>query len=374
MADYVLRCKSCNKTYGKDFRYFKCSCGGVLEVLIDVHTVKLVFEDRGGGILRYRSLLPDLSGYVTLGEGRTPNISTSLSNLTLHFKLEYLNPTGSFKDRGSALAVSKAIDLGVNEVLEDSSGNTGISISAYAARAGIRARIYVPSDIPLGKYLLIKSFGAEVVKAGTRDEASRRVLNDLSDNNYYIGHTWNPYFIEGTKTFAYEIYEELGKVDYVITPVASGTLLLGIWKGFTELMDLGLVSSPPKLIGVQACGYDSLSKHLDNAIRPKCEGPTSLADAIRLTNAPRLPYMAEAIKKSGGFLVVVNDDEIINSLKELYRMGFAVEPTSAAAYAAFKLVKNELSGNVVIPLTGSGLKYLGGVESPLYKVFISGSA
>ncbi|MEM0453731.1 MAG: threonine synthase [Sulfolobales archaeon] len=374
MVNYTLRCKSCGRTYSREFKYFKCFCGGVLEVLIDINSLKWSPIKEARSILRYSSLLPDLSRYISLGEGGTPKVSMTLDNINLYFKLEYLNPTGSFKDRGSALAVSKAVDLGVDEVLEDSSGNTGISISAYAARAGIKARIYVPSDIPLGKYLLIKSFGAEVVKAGTRDEASRKVLNGLSDKNYYIGHTWNPYFIEGTKTFAYEVYEELGNVDCIITPVASGTLLLGIWKGFNELLGLGLISSLPKIVGVQACGYDSLSKHLNNVVATECRGSTSLADAIRLTNAPRLPYIAEAIKKSGGFLVVINDEEIVNSLKELYRMGFAVEPTSAAAYAAFKLIKKELSGKVVIPLTGSGLKYLGGMDSPLYKVFVSESS
>ncbi len=372
MANYLVRCRQCGKIFGKEYKLFKCSCGGVLEVLIDIMNSKWSVGKDAEGIFRYSSLLPDLPQQISLGEGKTPILAKSSDGLTFYFKLEYLNPTGSFKDRGSAIAVSKAVELGVSEVLEDSSGNTGISISAYAARAGIKARIYVPSDIPLGKYLLIKSFGAEVVRAGTRDEASRKVLSDLSDEGYYIGHTWNPYFIEGTKTFAYEVYEVLKSVDYVITPVASGTLLLGVWKGFNELVELGLTSSTPKLVGVQACGYDSLNNYLSNVITTECVEPTSLADAIRLTNAPRLPYIADAIRRSEGFLAVVNDELIIKALKELYGMGLAVEPTSAAAYAAFKLVRKELSGKVLIPLTGSGLKYVGGVESPLYKVFVSG--
>lgn len=371
MANYVIKCKLCGKVYGKGYRSFRCSCGGVLEVLIDLRSSKWFVDKDVGGVFRYSQLLPDLFNHVSLGEGLTPTVVRSLGNHSLYFKLEYLNPTGSFKDRGSAVAVSKAVDLGVDEVLEDSSGNTGISIAAYAACAGIKARIYVPSDIPVGKYLLIKSFGAEVVRAGSRDEASRKVLSDLSDRGYYIGHTWNPYFVEGTKTFAYEVYEELKSVDYVITPVASGTLLLGIWKGFNELAELGLTSTTPKLVGVQACGYDSLNHYLNDVRTAGCVSPTSLADAIRLTNAPRLPYIAEAIRKSGGFLVVVSDELIVDALKDLYRMGFAVEPTSAAAYAAFKLVRRELGGRVLIPLTGSGLKYLGSTESPLYKVFVS---
>ncbi len=373
MANYVIKCKQCGRTYGKEYKLFKCSCGGVLEVLIDRGELKWSVTKDAPGIFRYSSLLPDLSKYVSLGEGRTPTVVRSMHNTSLLFKLEYLNPTGSFKDRGSAVSVSKAVDLRVDEVLEDSSGNTGISISAYAACAGIKACIYVPSDIPLGKYLLIKSFGAEVIKAGTRDEASRRVLNELSGSRYYIGHTWNPYFIEGTKTFAYEVYEELQSVDYVITPVASGTLLLGIWKGFNELLELGLITSIPKLVGVQACGYDSLSNYLEDVRKSECVQPTTLADAIRLTHAPRAPYIAEAIKKSGGFSVVVNDELIVEAIKDLYRMGFAVEPTSAAAYAAFKLVRKELGGKVLIPMTGSGLKYLGSVESPLYRVFADGA-
>jgi threonine synthase len=372
MADYVVRCRVCGRTYGRGYRFFRCLCGGVLEVLVDLEGVSWGVDERALGIFRYSALLPSLSRYVSLGEGRTPTIKRVVDGVEVYFKLEYLNPTGSFKDRGSALAVSKASELGVTEVLEDSSGNTGISIAAYAACAGIKARIYVPSDIPVGKYVLIKSFGAEVIKAGSRDEASRQVLRDLGEGNYYIGHTWNPYFIEGTKTIAFEVYEGLRSVDYVITPVASGTLLLGFWKGFNELLKLGLITSIPKLVGVQACGYDSLSRFVGRVVRSECREGTVLADAIRLTNAPRLPYIAEAIVRSGGYLVVVNDDLIVDALKDLFRMGFTVEPTSAAAYAAFKLVKKELSGKVLIPLTGSGLKYVGGIESPLYKVFVGG--
>lgn len=370
MANYILKCKWCGREYGREYNFFRCSCGGVLEVVLDLSDVSELTSDGELGIFRYSPLLPSLTKKVSLGEGLTGTVETTHDMLRVIFKLEYLNPTGSFKDRGSALAISKALELGVTEVLEDSSGNTGISIAAYAARAGIKASIYVPNDIPLGKYVLIKSFGARVVKAGSRDEASKKVLEDLSEGKYYIGHTWNPYFIEGTKTAAFEIYERYKNVDYVIVPVASGTLLLGLWKGFNELVDLNLLDSPPKLVAVQACGYDSLSKYLNNVVRVECREPTALADAIRLTNVPRLPYITEAIKRSGGFLVVVNDDMIIDSIKELFRLGFAIEPTSAAAYAAFKLVRRELSGSIVIPLTGSGLKYVGGYDSPLYRVLL----
>lgn len=373
MTNYVLKCRSCGREYSGDYRLFKCLCGGVLDVVLDLSGVKELTCKGNLGIFRYSPLLPSISKQVTLGEGLTPTLKLSLGGIDVYFKLEYLNPTGSFKDRGSALAVSKALELSVSEVLEDSSGNTGISIAAYAGRAGIKASIYVPSDIPLGKYLLIKAFGANVIKAGSRDDASRKALNDLTDGKYYIGHTWNPYFVEGTKTVAFEVYEFLGGVDYVILPVASGTLLLGMWKGFNELLNLGLINEVPKLIAVQACGYDSLSKYLNDIVRTECTEPTTLADAIRLTKAPRLPYMAEAISKSGGRLVIINDYHIIKAIKDLFSLGFAVEPTSAAAYAAFKLIRDELSGKVLIPLTGSGLKYVGSYDSPLYKVFISES-
>lgn len=372
MVNYSVVCRKCGRVYGSDFRGFRCSCGGVLEVVVDLSEVKSITVGGLRGVFRYAPLLPKLGKHISLGEGGTPVISAEKYGLSIFFKLEYLNPTGSFKDRGSAVAVSKALELGVNEVLEDSSGNTGISIAAYAAYAGIKAHIYVPSDIPLGKYRLIKSFGANVVKAGSRDEASELVLKNIKEGSYYIGHTWNPYFIEGTKTLAYEVFEELPKIDYVIMPVASGSLLLGFWKGFNELMRLGLVSDVPKLVAVQACGYESLKKYLSNVVSVECRGYTALADAIRLTNAPRLPYIAEAITNSGGYVVVVNDELIKWAVKELYRMGLVVEPTSAAAYAALKLVRGDLSGRVLIPLTGSGLKYIADPASGLYGVFEDG--
>lgn len=194
-------------------------------------------------------------------------------------KLEYLNPTGSFKDRGgSAVAVSKAVELGAKLVIEDSSGNAGISVAAYAAATGIRARIYVPRDAPEGKKSLIRSLGAELIEAPSRAEAGRMAIESLRDGEAYLGHTWNPWFLQGTKTMAYELLDQLGHVpDAVVLPVSAGTLLLGLWIGFNELRSIGLVSRVPRLYAVQPQGFASLYEKIHGSTAGE---PTRIADAL----------------------------------------------------------------------------------------------
>jgi threonine synthase len=298
------------------------------------------------------TLLPRIKPQVTLGEGKTPTLRFK-NNILL--KLEYLNPTGSFKDRGASLAISRALSLGKKIVIEDSSGNAGLAVSAYSARAGIKAFIYVPSDIPEGKYRLIKAFGAEVIKAGTRNEAHEKALKDK--RGYYIGHTINPFFIEGMKDFFLEILKDVDLLGALFIPVASGSLLLGVWKAINELLELGLIEKIPALITVQACGYSTLDKYVETHYL-ECTEPSKIADALRLTIVPRIQQIAEAVRKSNGFNVVIGDKEALKALKTLYSNGFAPEPSSSLAFAAAIRYSSEFDGNIIVPLTGSGLKYL----------------
>ncbi len=271
-----------------------------------------------------------------------------------------MNPTGSFKDRGSAVAVSRALELGVKAVVEDSSGNAGISVAAYAAAAGVKARIYVPKDAPEGKKNLIRSLGAELIEVQSRDEASRMAIESVGPGEAYIGHAWNPWFLQGTKTLAYELLDQLGHVpDAVVLPVSAGTLLLGLWIGFNELLNLGLINRVPRLYAVQAQGFASLYERMHgNYIRE----PTKLADALRVYNPPRIEQMVNAIRESNGDALVITDDELLQSWKSLLRRGFIIEPSSAIALSGYmKLLSNnhiDKDEETVIVLTGSGLKYI----------------
>ncbi len=358
MARYYIHCPYCGLEYPYHFKGFKCErCGKPLSVNIEVN-VEMFKYIKGRGVWRYRPFLPEFKiEPISLGEGGTPIIERRYGNVKVFYKLDYLNPTGSFKDRGSTVAITRALELGVKRIFEDSSGNTGISVSAYGAIAGLEVRIYVPRDAPKGKLAIMELFGAKIVKAGSRNEAARKVLEDLGPEDYYIGHTWNPFFIEGTKTLAYEVYEEVKSIEEVIVPVASGSNLLGIYKGFKELLNMGLIDHLPRLIAVQVEGYAPVYEAFTGRKAP-CKEPSKLADALRLTIIPRLYEIVRALKETKGDVIVVSDNEIIQALRRLYKMGFTVEPTSAVVQVALeKMTKEkELNGPTLAVLTGSGLK------------------
>jgi len=345
-----LVCWKCGRTYEYSPGLYRCvSCG---EYLLVKHELK------AEGLSEVNTLVDAELRRVSLGEGRTPVIRFE----GVYLKLESLNPTGSFKDRGAASAVSEAVFRRCSTIVEDSSGNAGISFSAYAGYAGLKAKIYVPADAPLGKRRLIRALGATIVEAPSRDEAARLAVND--SEGCYVGHRVNPYFLEGVKDLALELVRDFKRVDYVVSPLASGTLVIGLWKGYVELLKAGLVEDMPKIVAVQACGYDSLRKY----VRPHydvCRSKAVLPDGIRLTDAPRLEHVAKILSETGGYYVVLDDEVVKPYIKELWGRGVLAEPTSAYGYAAAKLLIKEglMDGVVVVPITGNGVKHVvGGLE------------
>jgi len=199
--------------------------------------------------------------------------------------------------------------------------------------------------------------GGVVVEALNRGEAAKRVLEYI-DSRYYVAHTWSFFYVLGSSTIAYEVFEEYNVPDYIIAPIGSGGLLLGLLKGFEYLSELGIADHVPIPIGVQ--GYSVQPVYRTLYSREEAGEDSSLADGIMVPNPPRLAEIAESIKRAGGRVVLVNNAEIARALRELYSMGFIVEPTSASAYAAYLKVRDGLDqGTVLIPLTGSGLKTLG---------------
>jgi len=283
-----------------------------------------------------------------LGEGKTPVVERSFEKSKVVLKLEYLNPSGSFKDRGSAPSVWLAKKLGYKCVVEDSSGNTGLSVAMYSAYLGLKAHIVVPKGAGKSKKILLKSLGVELIETETRDEAYK-IAARMSDTCFYVAHAYSPIFIEGMKTIAYEL-KDYGDWSFIV-PVSSGTLLLGLYKGFKEL------SLKPRIYAVQASEAASLRGRVK--VLAEVGGKTSkLADALVLKNPPRIDSMAKAIASSGGGVIIVGDDAIKSATKELLLMGFIVEPSSAAAWAGFKVLKAlGINDDFVIPLTGNGLKY-----------------
>jgi threonine synthase len=277
-------------------------------------------------------------------------------------KQDQLFASGSYKDRGASVLISKVADLGIREVVEDSSGNAGCAIAAYCARAGIECAIYVPLATSPGKVAQIEGYGAQVHRIpGSRENTARAVLA-AAQTTYYASHSWNPFFFHGTKTFAFEVWEQLGwrAPDTVILPVGNGTLLLGAAIGFRELWDEGLIDALPKLVAVQAKACAPLAEAWRAGSGPEPPGDRggTIAEGIAIAEPIRGRQVIEAVRESGGEFVTVDEAQIKVSLREMCSRGFYIEPTSAATTAGVKAYVSRAAPDEVIVsvLTGHGLK------------------
>jgi threonine synthase len=276
-----------------------------------------------------------------------------------------LFPTGSYKDRGATVLVSKAKELGVTRVVEDSSGNAGCAIAAYCAKAGMECHIYVPENTSPGKLTQIRAYGARLHRIpGTREDTARATLA-AAEGTFYASHVWNPFFFQGTKTFAYEVWEQLDDKapDAVILPTGNGTLLIGAYLGFRDLLRQNLIPALPRFIAVQAENCAPLLPAFER-LHPGTAAPVptvvnaTMAEGIAIAEPRRLQQMIGILNETGGEVVTVTEQEIEEAWVELGRRGFYVEPTSAVVLAAFKK-RPSLPGEVVLaPLTGHGLKAL----------------
>ncbi len=355
-------CSSCERLYPLSTMQWRCSCGGYF----NVHRTRAFNPARIHreifSLWRYREMLPEIREVVSMGEGLTPLVEAEWEGMPVHFKLEYLAPTGSFKDRGTAVLVSFLKSMGVKEVVEDSSGNAGASLAAYAARAGIRARIFVPSHASPAKKIQIALYGAELVEVeGPREGSARAVQEEAEKGYYYASHYYNPLILEGMKTAAYEIWEQLGRApDAIVLPVGHGTLLLGLYRGFRDLLEAGLISSMPALYGAQARNCSPLFEAFRLGLEsvPEYIPTPTVAEGISIARPLRAKEILKAVRETGGGILTVDEDEILRARKELALKGFFAEPTSAVAAAALAYLCHLSGKTIVVPLTGNGLKSL----------------
>lgn len=360
----ALVCTACSNNYPLDTPVWRCECGALLDIEFEADIPIDSIRTRPPSMWRYREAIPlgRDDAIVTLGEGFTPLTEMEMHGRRVFVKHDYLFPTGSYKDRGASVLVSKARELGIKSIVEDSSGNAGAAIAAYAAHAGIACEIFVPESVADGKIAQIRSCGAVVRKIpGSREDTARAAL-DAAEGRYYAGHAWNPFFFQGTKTVAFELCEQLGwrAPDTVVVPVGNGTLLLGVFYGFRDLKKAGIFADIPKLIGVQA----TLCAPLFHAFRDEPfdetgpNGHQTMAEGIAIREPVRGRAIVDAVKESGGHFVAVEEFEITVALKDMARRGLFIEPTAAAGVAGLckyllAAVKDE---TVVTVLTGHGLK------------------
>ena len=362
-------CPACSREYGLQDGRFRCACGSFLDVVpAPVVPEAGQLDGRDQTIWRYREMfgLPDDLEPVTLGEGRTPVVRKCVDGEELDFKLDFMQPSGSFKDRGASVLVSLSHYLGVSSIIEDSSGNAGAAVSAYGRAAGLDCTIYVPDYTPTGKLVQMRMYGSRVVKVqGTRQDTSQAAMDAASDS-FYASHLWSPFFIRGLASSALEIWEQMAPnlPRTVVVPVGSGGYYEGLHLGFSALAAAGRIEAPPRLVGVQAHNCSPLAQAYEAGLAdaPVTASQPTVAEGISVQQPPRARGVLEAVRENGGKIIGVGDDEILTSLKDLFALGLFVEPTSAAVLAGWrKLSPDERRGALLI-LTGSGLKQTAKLE------------
>ena len=373
---YRLQCFECRTQYPVRSTGFRCEkCGGLLEVKFDLSDGrKIPWKNRPLSVWKYRELLPvDNDRFITsLGEGGTglhhcQRFGRELGLRNLFVKNEGENPTGSFKDRGMTVAISKARELGKKKVICASTGNTAASLAAYSARAGLDCLVFMPAGkVAEGKMVQVVMHGARIVQVkGDFDQALDAVVRLSSERrNLYLMNSLNPFRLEGQKTLAFEVCDQLSEIpDVVILPVGNGGNISATWKGFNELAQLGQVRRRPKMIGVQAVKAAPIARAVkgkQSHIRP-VSNPETIATAIRIGSPVNWSKVLRAIKDSDGTAETVTDNEILGAQRELaQKEGIFVEPASAASIAGLiKLVESgrvDRSDVVVCVATGHGLK------------------
>lgn len=318
---------------------------------------------RKPGMWRYLEAIPvhHQEHIISFDEGFTPMLQVDFSGKKVWIKQEQLFSSGSYKDRGASVLMSHVKGLNINHVVQDSSGNAGCAVAAYAAKAGISCDIYVPADTSPAKLVQIALYGATIHPVpGTREDTAAKAL-EAARLAYYASHCYNPFFLHGTKTFAYEVCEQLNwkAPDAVVLPAGNGTLLLGCEIGFNDLYKAGIISKVPRLIAVQSANcaplFQAFHKGMEN-IEPVKTFPT-LAEGIAIAEPVRAKQMLQAVRQSKGTFISVSEEEIKHALIECLNRGYYIEPTSAATIAGlFKYMKENNDEVIVSLFSGHGLK------------------
>lgn len=374
MSDY--RCDDCGRRISAPGLVWRCNCGGPVSISTRGRFDPRAIASRPLTIWRYREAIGIGRAVdpVTLGEGFTPIVSREIEGLPAIFKLEFLMPTGSFKDRGASVVMSHLAAAGITHAVEDSSGNAGVAMAAYASRAGISVDILVPEDAPRPKLAAIEACGGNLMRIhGGRAAASAEALRRAEAGLPFASHNWNPYFLEGTRTFAFEVWEQRERrmPPRVFFPVGNGSLLIGSFDGFAQLREDGLCDAMPRLMAVQSAACAPLmvpaAPAAGAAGGASADPPAAtVADGIRIAAPPRARRARDSTRLSGGSVLAVSEEEILAALAALGRSGLDVEPTSAVAFAgalqwmrsdpAAAAQEMETLGPPLIALTGSGLK------------------
>ena len=375
-----LECSLCGSRLDAGAVANLCACGGPLLARYNLETIRHRWPRREvangpASMWRYAPVLPPAeASVVSLGEGWTPlvrarRLGARLGADALWIKDEGMNPTASFKARGLACAISMCVELGIRKVAMPSAGNAAGALAAYAAAAGIESHIFLPRDVPQANYLECQAYGAQVTLVdGMIDECARVVAERAPQEGWFdLSTLHEPYRVEGKKTMGYEVAEQMDweLPDALFYPTGGGVGIIGIWKAFDEMEKLGWIGGRrPKMIAVQADGCAPLVRaFVEN--EPRCrffDGAHTLAAGLRVPKPPGDFLVLEAVRASGGTVIAVSDEEMLDAGAELAASeGIFAAPEGAACVAALrKLLANgslKPADRIVLYNTGSGLKY-----------------
>lgn len=361
-----IRCGQCDARYPLDTRAWKCeTCGGLLDIQGAPAFEASRIEDKNTSLWRYRTLLPlpENATPISMGEGWTPLIPVRYRERNIYCKLDFLNPTGSFKDRGTSVIVSAVKSFGIEHVVEDSSGNAAASLAGYSAYANLRATIFAPAHASPMKLAQIEVYGAELKKIEGVREKSAEAAQDAVRNQgaYYASHYYNPFFVAGMQTTAWEIWEQLGRApDVIVMPAGQGTNMVGMYRGFRALREANVISRMPRFIAAQAARVAPIAQAYERGeTEPAHVEPfNTIAEGIANTEPVHGGELLRIIGETGGAAVAASEDEIRAARVNLARRGIFVEPTSATAIAVLEKMLEQIDAaeTVVVSLTGSGLK------------------
>ena len=359
-------CYACNKVEQFDPTIYHCKCGGAWEPIeTDVFDPSDINRDENS-VWRYKNMLglDEIKSEISLSAGWTPTLHSEWEGHQVLFKLEYISPTGSFKDRGTEVEMNYLKSAGVKRIVEDSSGNAGASVAAYAARTGLKANIFAPESASPEKLAQIQVYGATLHRiAGPRIESTLAALKAIEEGAVYASHAFNPVYLLGQQTAAWEIWEQTrGPLpDAVVIPVGQCGLLMGLWLGFRCLLNAGVIKKLPRLFAAQPERLAPIHQAFINDLediptaRPT---ETSIAEGLAIVKPVRSKRILQALRESEGGTVIVSEDQIRTAYRNLAKRGLFAEPTSAVAAAAIEGVREKTGNNALIlaTLTGSGLK------------------
>ena len=359
-----LVCSKCGIKEEVFTRKSKCQCGGLWKLDFKPPKFDLsLVDDSEWSIFRYRKFMALEGEYwreISLGEGRTPIIKFDEDLL---LKMDYLMPTLSFKDRGAAVLMAHCKNIGVDSVVQDSSGNAGNSIAAYSAKAGIECEIFLPEGTSPKKINMIKAHNAKVnVVAGSRDKCANVCREKVyKEGKYYANHVYNPIFYEGTKTYIYEVYEQLRRIpENIFVPLGNGTLFIGIIKALEEFIESGIIKEMPQITAVQSenCAPLAEATTMGDDKPVNIELKPTMAEGIAIGEPMRGEEILDYTYKYNIKIITAPENRILESRIALAEKGVYVEHTTAATYAAY-LQQNELNGKIkdcLLPMCGAGLK------------------